>query len=158
MEFNTNKFIIESINKIILEDHHKFLKSIYLKYGELGEFSLEYSQEKYKIDNILVIPNKNPKPKKKVNRKIKILDPRHRCMARCWGGEKYVKYDSSNKEWSYGYQCHRKKLPNFDFCGLHQNEIDNGYLTHGRIDGEVPHLHYNKYKIKIEKQNSIKNK
>jgi len=154
MNITINKSIVNSINHTLLEDHQKFLKSIYLKYGDIGEFTLEYLKEKYKIDNILVVPNSNRKSKKTI-RKLTELEPRYRCMARCWGGEESVKYDYNTNTWTCGYQCKRKKQSGLDYCGIHQNEIDNGYLTHGRIDGEVPHPHYDKYKIKIEIKNSM---
>ena len=154
MNICLNKSIVDSINKTLLEDHKRFLKSIYLKYGELGGFTMDYLNEKYKIDNILIIPNSNNKPKKQI-RKLKEVDMRYRCMARCWGGETSVKYDSITNTWSYGYQCKRTKQIGLDYCGIHQAEIEKGYLTHGRIDGEVPHPHYDKYKLKIEIKNSM---
>ena len=161
MSITLHQSIVKSINDTLLEDHQKFLKSIYLKYGEVGNFSLEYLEEKYRIENILIIPNQiqNSIPKtKKIIRRIKNIDRRFRCMARCWGGEQSVKYDNINNTWSYGYQCKRRKQSDIDYCGIHQSEIDKGYLTHGRIDGDVPHPHYNKYKLKIEiKNTSLKN-
>ena len=162
MSLTLHQSIVKSINETLIDDHQKFLKSIYIKYGELGNFSLEYLENKYRINNILIVPNQNQNqnlnyiPKnKKIIKTIKNIDRRFRCMARCWGGEKSVKYDHNDNTWSYGHQCKRRKQTDIDYCGIHQAEIDKGYLTHGRIDGDVPHPHYNKYKIKIEIKNTI---
>ena len=155
MSLSINQSIVTAINNTIIDDHNKFLNSIFLKYGQLGNFSLQYLHDKYKIQNI-IIPEPKINNKKKIVRKKTIIEPRFRCMARCWGGEKYVHLDTITKEWSLGYQCKRKKINNLDYCGIHQLEIDKGYLTHGRIDGDVPHPHYEKYKRKIEIKNALK--
>jgi hypothetical protein len=145
--------LVYSFNKIIIDDHNNFLKHIYQKYGKLGGFTLEQLYDRYHIDSILLRPD---------NKSTSIPntpEPEYRCMARCWGGSEFVKYDKHTKKWSYGYQCHRTKLNDTNYCGIHLREIiNNKHLTHGRIDSSVPHPHYNKYKMKIEFQQALKKK
>lgn len=146
-----NNALVFSFNKIIIDEHNSFLEHIYLKYGKLGNFTLQELYDRYHIDYIFLSPNESKKYTRPTT-----PTPENRCMARCWGGAKSVKFDQDSKKWKYGYQCHKRKTNLTDYCGIHLREINKGYLTHGRIDGPVPHPHYNKYQKKIEIQNAIK--
>lgn len=139
-----NKTIVYAFNKTIIDDHNLFLEHIYLKYGKLGDFTIHDLYEKYHINNILITPPPTVKPKsnniiKKQSNNINY----NKCMARCWGGKDYVKYDSNLNKWLYGYQCTNQKYTNSPYCKIH---LRHTTLTHGRIDQEPPHPHYNKYK------------
>ena len=81
----------------------------------------------------------------------------YRCIARCWGGEESVKYDPFKKEWSYGTRCKRRRVNKSEFCQTHlkhKNSMEG--LRHGIYNLDPPHLHYLKYKRKIEKRYNIK--
>ena len=138
----------EIINEIINDDYNKFLNNIYTKFEKDIPISSDIFINNYSLNKLIFVPEK---PKKKYNKKK--ISQSDRCMARTWGGKGSVKYDSINKLWNYGYQCSRKKN-NCDYCTLHyQQTLRPSGLSHGRIDGPVPHNHYLKYKLSI-----IKNK
>ena len=144
--------IRSSINYSINQDIYNLLYSLHHQYQIDLETLLYRYMPSISIENKV---NKQPRKNKKKT-KHRVAPPSQRCMARCWGGYKSVKYHKDTKQWKYGYQCHRRKTNLYDYCGTHLKEINMGYLTHGRIDGPVPHPHYNKYQKKIEIQNAMK--
>lgn len=143
-----NKTIVYAFNKTIIDEHNLFLEHIYHKYGKLGNFTIHDLYDKYHINNILIkhhlqTTNKpNPKPINN-NNTISNTINHNKCMARCWGGKDFVKFDSKSNKWFYGYQCNNKKYNNSQYCKIHLKQTN---LTHGRIDQQPPHPHYNKYK------------
>lgn len=157
MSLNINTLLNYSINQTIIEDHNKFLRYLFKIYGDKYKFSLEELYDRYHINTISITLDK-PIVTKKNRKPASIPDDKDRCVARCWGGEKSVMFNKETNEWSFGVRCKRKHLDGKDFCGTHQKEMDNGYLTHGRFNEPVPHRHYEKYKLKIEsklKENNI---
>ena len=53
-------------------------------------------------------------------------EPDFFCMARIWAG-------------GWGGQCRLPHLPGIEYCEAHQAQVKRqGYLTHGRMDGEIP--------------------
>ena len=143
---NISKLFQYAFNKTIIDDHNQFLKSLYNQYGEEFGFTYIDLYNRYYINKIHLVPTKS----KQKYTKPKLPPDINRCVARCWGGKNHVIYNSNNNTWSYGYRCKKNKTKSTDYCGIHLNEINKGYLTHGKWDGPVPHQHYNKYKFKIE--------
>lgn len=141
-----NKTIVYAFNKTIIDEHNLFLEQLFHKYGTLGNFTILDLYDKYHINNIIInpIPKSNTikKPSNTIKKQSNTINYNN-CTARCWGGKEYVHYDSISNKWLYGYQCTNKKYSKSDYCKLHLNQST---LTHGRIDQEPPHPHYNKYK------------
>jgi hypothetical protein len=85
------------------------------------------------------------------------LSNTHRCIARCWGGEKSVKYIIKEKKWIFGTKCKIRKYGTTNYCQTHLKQVKKkGHPDNGDFDKDVPHNHYNKYKKKIEIKFSIK--
>jgi hypothetical protein len=143
-----NNLLLYTLNMTIIEDHNKFLDYLFNLYGKEFNFTREELYNRYHINEIYLKEKINKERKKR--KPAVIPELKDRCMARCWGGESSVTYNSDTNHWSFGVQCKRRHLSDGEFCGIHKKEIDNGYLTHGRIDEPVPHRHYEKFKIKIE--------
>lgn len=142
------------LNDIIKQDIFRLLFSIHYKFNiPLNELLKKYIPE-------ISIEKKKPKRTRFNNKK----KPRYKftknyqCRARCWGGKESVKYNVKTKTWTYGYQCSHQKFGLYDYCKLHLKQFKkNGYPDHGNFDEVPPHLHYYKYKKKIEKRFKIKN-
>lgn len=81
---------------------------------------------------------------------------KYRCIARCWGGMKSVKYIVKNKKWIFGTQCRIHKYGLTNYCLTHLKQVKKkGTPHHGDFDKPVPHNHYLKYKNKIENKFKI---
>lgn len=99
-----------------------------------------------------VLNRKRNKPSPMKHKKLTPAINKFRCVARCWGGDGCVKYDTINKKWIYGTRCKRVKYRN-DLCKTHLKQFNSSKgLRHGRFDELPPHEHYLKYKQKIEKK------
>lgn len=80
----------------------------------------------------------------------------YRCIARCWGGKKSVKYIVKDKKWIYGSQCKIHKYGLTNYCLTHLKQVKKkGIPDHGDFDKPVPHNHYLKYQNKIENKFKI---
>ena len=148
----SNELLLESLVNILEEDYYKFLKSIYLKYGDLGGFTYKDLLQKYPFSKIKIL-----KPKKKIIIKHKVANKEHRCVARVWGGENSVYFNRDISTWNYGHQCTRTFSNNeTKLCQIHQHQLDtNMCLTHGTILEDPPHNHYLKYKHSYSIINNI---
>jgi hypothetical protein len=83
---------------------------------------------------------------------------KYRCRARCWGGKSSVLYHIKTKQWSYGKQCSHHIYGLNQYCLTHLKQFTkNGIPDHGNYDSSPPHMHYNKYKKKIEYKFCIRN-
>lgn len=112
----------------------------------------------YNIDLYLLLNTYMPNIIFKNKKKITLQKSNNQCKARCWGGKKFVKYNPLTKKWTYGFQCKRKTIQNKQYCLTHYKlSLRTHKLPHGDFDSKVPHIHYNKYKQKIEKKFNIKN-
>jgi hypothetical protein len=141
----SNDFLTQAFLLTISNDYNKFITSLYLKYGENNNFTLDDLYKKYPLDKIIF----NSPKKVIISRKHKNATESNRCAARCWGGYESVKYNKSNKTWNFGHRCPRNKSNDKDYCLVHYNQIiKNRELSHGRIDEEPPHNHYRKYQIR----------
>ena len=95
----------------------------------------------------------NKKKEKTIIFKKKTKKNNHseRCTARCWGGANPVEYDHEKKKWIYGKQC-KKKSVNNGYCTIHyKHSLRTNGLTNGDFFKDPPHMHYEKYKIKLIK-------
>lgn len=146
------------MNNIIINDITLLINHLYNNYN--SKFDLDFLYKRY-IPNIS-IEKKNEKSENKSNKynsnkynksnkqKKYIPVKCNRCIARCWGGEKSVKYNIITKKWTYGTQCSRYKFRE-KYCLTHYKQsISNYGCTHGIFSEDPPHPHYNKYKYKIE--------
>jgi hypothetical protein len=146
------------MNNIIIDDIKLLIKYLYNNYN--SKYDLDFLYKRY-VPNIS-IEKKNEISENKLNKSNKsnkfikfkkrnyIPSKCNRCIARCWGGEKSVKYNIITKKWTYGTQCSRYKFRE-NYCLTHYKQsISNYGCTHGIFSEEPPHPHYNKYKIKIE--------
>jgi hypothetical protein len=80
----------------------------------------------------------------------------YRCNARCWGGQKSVKYIVNDKKWIYGSRCKIHKYGLTNYCLTHLKQVKKKSIpNHGDFDKPVPHNHYLKYKNKIENKFKI---
>ena len=145
------------MDNIIIDDIKLLINYLY-NYN--SSFDLDFLYKRY-IPNISIEKKNEIKLNKtiKLNKKKKkpnyIPSKCNRCIARCWGGEKSVKYNIFTKEWTYGTRCSRYKFRS-DYCLTHfKQSISNSGCTHGIFSEPPPHPHYNKYKIKIEKMFQI---
>lgn len=173
MELQLNTHLSHSINSTFKQEHYNLLYSIYIKYGKIGNFSFKDLLIKFPFKDINIYQSNSHKPtqnKKKIiinRKKNKLPTQNHRCMARCWGQGPYkvsfdkttniwsvgtyVTFNPTTNQWTYGTQCkkHRKES---QYCYTHLKQFNNfeySKLTHGRIDQEPPHQHYDKYKRQI---------
>jgi hypothetical protein len=141
------------LQKIIIEDIFNLLLCIHLKFNIPLNLLLKRYIPNFKI--ITKIKRKRTKLPRKSTYKFNDIA---RCMARCWGGEKSVKYNMADKKWTYGYRCKRHKYGLNNYCITHLKQAKkNGHPGHGDYNTTPPHLHYYKYKNKIEKRFKIKN-
>ena len=140
---------------IIYNDINNLLFSISKKYN----LNLDMLNSRY-IPTIKIEKNKEKKTRiaKKHNYTHKPPEDHVRCKARIWGySNTPVKYDLDAKNWIYGEQCTHTKYAHFPQCYLHHKQIKKyGSLPHGNFDEPPPHAHYNKFKIKIQKNFNIK--
>ena len=133
------------IRDVIEEDYNNFIKNIYQKYQYSIDLSYQEFMNQYSMKKLIILAQPS---KKKYN--MNLPNPEHRCMARVWGGKDSVFYDDENEKWNFGYQCSRRKNKNSDYCTIHYRQSIRSYgLSHGRVDGIVPHNHYLKYKNNI---------
>ena len=143
------------MNQVISEDINNLIE--YLFYNYKSNYNLSFLKSRY-MPNI-IIKKKNEKRKKKkfkLKKKNHVPNIKYRCMARCWGGKKSVKYNPINKKWYYGTLCSRYKSHG-NYCLTHYKQSLTSYgLSHGNFNDEPPHPHYNKYKKKIELLFNIK--
>ena len=147
------------IAQVIKNDIQNMIFSLHTRYNKNDRYTFEDLLKRYLPDiKISNVKKKNRiKVKKSKYKKQVIPNKIHRCMARCWGGEKSVRYNPITKKWSYGIQCSKYKIPNSNFCKIHHNKHNSvNKLTHGVYNMPPPHPHYNKYKLKIEKRYKIK--
>ena len=142
--------IIEAYAEVINDDFKLFISSIVSKFSQVnvGNLKIKLFDEKdlspYSLEKIIIVETPIKIKKKRKKHSIPLSD--NRCMARTWGGAESVKFIDGN--WMCGLQCKRNKLKDIDYCGIHNKQIiKNKCLTHGRIDEEVPHDHYDKYKV-----------
>lgn len=160
---NFQATIVQSIVDSVKQDHYNFLYTIFHKFGHIGNFSFQdlLKQYPFKQINLYKIDSINSI----IQPKIQIIN--NQCMARCWGQGSYkIQFDRENNKWYigsyityypntnkwlYGTQCKRNANNNSQYCGIHLNQLnsDSFCLTHGRIDQEPPHPHYDKYRRKI---------
>ena len=148
----TNDFknsVIEAYSQVINEDHSDFLSSVLAKFSNVNIGNLkikvftESDLEIFKIEKIIVV--ETPIKIKKKRKPHSLPIDGKRCMARTWGGDGTV--NCVDGKWICGYQCKRTKKEGTDYCGIHNKQIiKKKCLTHGRIDEDVPHDHYEKYK------------
>ena len=159
------------LSQIILntfkQEHYNLLYTIYLKYGSLGNFTFQDLLKEFPFQNINIYQSPSNKKQftiKKNKKQHKI--PNNRCMARCWGSGSYkvshdpttniwsigdyISYQPDSNLWTYGTQCKRQSN-NSQYCSIHLRQLNTDYssLTHGRVDQEPPHQHYDKYRRKI---------
>ena len=149
----TNDFrnsVIQAYTKVLTDDHKLFISSIIAKFStvNIGKLKVKlFDKEdlaKYKLEKMIII--ETPIKIKKKGKKHTIAIDQNRCMARTWGGSHSVKFIEG--KWICGNQCKRNRQNETEYCGIHNNLIiKNNCLTHGRIDEEVPHDHFDKYKI-----------
>ena len=125
MDFDN--YLIEEVNLLIkkklekITHTHKFNKTV----DEL------YS--KFKINEITILESKV-----KQTRKSSEI-PINRCEGRIWANGKTIK---ENDKWIFGEQCKRKHKPDEKYCGIHLRN-----LGHGNFFEDVPHDHFEKYKV-----------
>ena len=166
----------QTIINVIKQHHYNLLYSIYLKYGDLGNFTFNDLLHKFNFKQINIYQNHKIKKKGtiSINRKITIPNHNNRCVARCWGSGSYkvtkdpdtniwsigsyISYNVSTNKWTYGTRC-KRNTNNSSYCSLHIKQLDklDSNLTHGRYDQEPPHQHYDKYRRKILMAISIYN-
>jgi hypothetical protein len=134
---------VNSLNNSLLinikKDYNNLFHSIVFKYGHLNpELTIESLQKKYEINKIysLDISNNNTNITQHKNHKIPIDNKR--CLGRVWNNGKVTL--NTNGNLIFGDQCKRTKQDESDFCGIH-----NKSLTHGRIDLDPPHKHFEKF-------------
>jgi hypothetical protein len=135
-----DSLITNCFKTVLYEDYTLYFKQIVKLYGNKYNFDLEDLLEKYPF------PYTNLKQKLIVTRKREPIIDCLRCMARSWGGRESVYFNEKTQNWNYGNQCKNSKLKNKDYCKIHQKLVISKGLTHGRIDEDVPHCHYLKYK------------
>ena len=165
---NIQNTIVQSIIDNIKQDHYNLLYTIYHKYGTIGKFTFKELLILYPFKHInLYQIQKLDSNYTKINQINQITKSNQQCMSRCWGNGSYkIKFDQENNIWSigsyityyqnnntwiYGTQCKRTSINKSQYCGIHLKQLDTEYsaLTHGRIDLDPPHHHYDKYRQKI---------
>ena len=141
------------LQKIIKEDIFNLLLCIHYKF----QIPLKILLDRY-IPNFKIVTKIKRKRKKHTVKPLYKFKDNVRCQARCWGGEESVKYNPITKTWKYGTRC-KKHIHNKEkYCLTHYNQSkkNGGSPNHGDYDKPPPHLHYYKYKKKIEKRFKIK--
>ena len=159
------------LSQIILntfkQEHYNLLYTIYLKYGSLGNFTFQDLLKEFPFQNINIYQSPSNKKqftiKKNIKNNIKfliidvwldagVLDLTKFPMTLplIYGLGDYISYQPDSNLWTYGTQCKRQSN-NSQYCSIHLRQLNTDYssLTHGRVDQEPPHQHYDKYRRKI---------
>ena len=142
------------LQEIIKEDIFNLLLCIHYKFN----IPLKELLDRY-IPNFKIFTKIKRKRKKLPRKPTYKFSKESQCIARCWGGEESVLYNPLTKTWKYGHRCKRQKYGLNNYCMTHLKQAranKNGLPGHGDYNKPPPHLHYYKYKKKIEKRFKIK--
>tara|TARA_B100001057_G_C22837241_1_gene945625 strand:- start:1192 stop:1617 length:426 start_codon:yes stop_codon:yes gene_type:complete len=133
---DNNKFKINIINKLLIQNIINLLKLINHKYKkyfnnqDLNNLICYFEKIKFKY----LITKKKHKKKYNRNHKPQILNNINRCNARTWGS---IKQDGTKL--SYGNRCKMKKIKGSQYCFIHSKK-----LTHGNyfdpINNEIKNI------------------
>jgi hypothetical protein len=123
-----------SFEAVIREDHDNILNIVNDRYGDIIDTDLT---KEFPFSQINILPTPI-----KITNKPHRIPTENRCEGRIWGTKTSVYYDEKTKQWNTGSQCKRKAQPDNLYCKIHIKS-----LTHGNINKDPHHNHFEKYKI-----------
>jgi len=137
--------MLSSFSEVITNDITKFLYQI----STILDLPVDILLSRY-LPKIKTFKKKKRKVVFKKKNKYHFQN-KYRCIARCWGEKHKVMYEVKTRKWIYGTQCKNHRYGLNKYCKTHLKQFkNNGIPHHGNYGSDPPHMHYDKFKKKIE--------